>query len=267
MIENQKSHLIKYWEHRFEGLIFKVLPDRVLPLLAVEIRHAETKEASFAVIDYKKNQLLFNGLSLEENWWVGLTAFYAGKLFFHLFEGREYPEPTGLVVADALEQTLLWEKKDVYLEQVEAQVVLVSPLKKHEKELLILDIKSGNELNKKELANLGGNYEQVANSLTFPSQYTEGTEYFKTIAQFLKYKLGIEVAHKIDYLEWNDYILLSYWEVKSNFLLLMNKKGETLFHEMLQENAGNQLEETFFLVNNYLVSIKNKQTILINKLV
>jgi hypothetical protein len=267
MINKQKNFSIKSWEYTFDGLIFKVLPDKILPLLALEIRHAETKEASFAVIDYKKNQLLFNGLGLEENWWVGLTALYEGKLFFHFFAGREYPEPTGLVVADAMSQALLWEKKDVYLEKVEAQGVLVSPLRKQGKELLLLDIKSGNELDKKDLVNFGRNHGQVANPLTFPSQYTEGTAYFETIAQFLKHKLGVEATHKIDYLEWNDYILLSYWEGKSNFLLSMSEKGEVLFHELLQENARNQLEETFFLINNYLVSIKNKQTIFINKLV
>lgn len=267
MVNKQKELSIKSWRYSFDGLIFKVLPDRILPLLALEIRHTETKEASFAVIDYKKSQVLFNGLGLEENWWVGLTAFYEGKLFFHLFAGREYPEPTGLVVADVFEQSLLWEKKEVYLEKVEMQGVLVSTLSKQGREWLLLDINSGKELDKKDLANFERNYGQEATPLTFPSQYAQGTEHFKTIAQFLKHKLGVEATHKIDYLEWNDYILISYWEGKSNFLLSMSTQGEVLLHELLQENAGNQLEETFFLVNSYLVSVKHKHTILINKLV
>ncbi len=253
---------VKSWEYTFDGLIFKVLPDKMLSLIALEVRHAETKEASFAVVDYKKNQVLFHGLGLEENWWVGLTAFYEGKLFFHLFEGKEYPQPTGLLVADASEQSLLWERRGVYLEKVSRQGVLVSLLKKEEYTSILLDTESGNELGQKDFAD----FDSVEQDIAFPSQYVEGSDYFNTIAQFLKQKLEVEISRRVDYLEYKNYIIISYWEQKKNFLVILDEKGEILFHDLLQKNAGNQSEETFFLINNYSISIKHKHTILINEL-
>ncbi len=253
---------VKSWEYTFDGLIFKVLPDKMLSLIALEVRHAETKEASFAVVDYKKNQALFHGLGLEENWWVGLTAFYEGKLFFHLFEGKEYPQPTGLLVANAFEQSLLWEKKGVYLEKVSKQGALVSLLKKEERTSLLLDTESGDELKQKDFTDFDSDEEEII----FPFQYAEGSDYFNMIAQFLKQKLKVAIHHRVDYLEYKNYIIISYWEQKKNCLVILDEKGELLFYDLLQENAGNQSEETFFLINNYSISIKHKHTILINEL-
>jgi hypothetical protein len=262
MTNNSLISSVKSWEYTFDGLIFKVLPDKKLSLIALEVRHAESKEASFAVVDYKKKQVLFHGLGLEENWWVGLTAFYEGKLFFHLFEGKEYPQPTGLLVADAFEQSLLWERKGVYLEKVNKQGVLVSLLKKEEHTSLLLDKESGNELEQKHFAD----FESTEQEITLPFQYAEGSDYFNTVAQFLKQKLEVEISRRVDYLEYKNHIMISYWKQKKNCLVILNEKGEILSHDLLQESEGNQSEETFFLINNYSISIKHKHTILINEL-
>ena len=50
----------------FSASIFKILPDSTNKILAVEIRNAELKEVSFAVIDLEKQILLLEETGFEE---------------------------------------------------------------------------------------------------------------------------------------------------------------------------------------------------------
>ncbi len=244
------------FSHLFDGLIFKILADEVLPLLALEIRHTETKEVSFAVVDYEKKELVFEGLGLEESWWVGMVAFYEGKLFFHSFADKQYPEPQGIIVADVIEQAIILEKKGVYLEEINQSGVHISWIGEQGKKPEILDIQIANTLKK--------------NNLVFPFQYVEKTPYFETLARFLSQKLGIKIVQQLDYLEINKHIIISYLVENdkkiSQFLLILSQNGEILFHQSLDSQVKGIQTEVFFVVNDFLISIANRKNLLIFKL-
>ncbi len=230
----------------------------MLPLLALEIRHAGSKEVSFAVIDYEKSELVFDGLGLDETWWVGLAGFCNGKLFFHTFADREYPEPQGVIVADVAEQALLWEKKDVYLEEITENEVIVSWLEDGEKKHQLLDSQTGNKIEK----SLKVQRHKV-NQVFFPSQYETGTAYFETVRKFLAQKFGINPVQQLDYLEVGSNIVIAYLIEKGSFLLILNHAGEVLFHQLMDSQAKGLASESFFVVNNLMISIADKKKLLI----
>ena len=255
------------FSHLFDGLIFKILPDEVLPLLALEIRHSETKEVSFAVVDYQKNELLFDGLGLEENWWVGMAGFYHGKLFFHSFADKKYPEPQGIIMADVLEKAIIWEKKGVYLEEINQDGVHISWIGDGEKKPEILDIQTGNSIYSLRSPNIE---KYKKNTLLSPFQYLEKTPYFETVALFLSKKLAINIIQQLDYLEYNGSIIISYLknnnEKISQFLLILSQNGEVLLHQLLYNQVNGLQTEVFFVVNDFLISIANRKNLLIFKL-
>lgn len=256
------------FSHLFDGLIFKILADEVLPLLALEIRHTETKEVSFAVVDYEKKVLVFEGLGLEESWWVGMVAFHQGKLFFHSFADKQYPEPQGIIVADVVEQAIIWEKTGVYLEEISPQGVHISWIGDSEKKPEILDIQTGNVIDNPKLMIEKKDYKK--NNLLFPFQYVEKTPHFETVALFLSQKLAINIVQQLDYLEVNNYIVISYLvendKQKTQFLLILSQNGEILFHQSLDNQAKGIQTEVFFVVNDFLISIANRKNLLIFKL-
>jgi hypothetical protein len=256
------------FSHIFDGLIFKILADEVLPLLALEIRHTETKEVSFAVVDYQKKEVVFEGLGLEESWWVGMAGFYQGKLFFHSFADKQYPEPQGIIVADVLEQAIIWEKKGIYLEQISPQGAYISWIGESGKKPEILDIQTGNTIDGFKLTNEVKDGKN--NNLVFPFQYVEKTPHFETVALFLKQKLAVKIIQQLDYLEVNNHIVISYL-VESNkkitqFLLILSQNGEILFHQLLDNQVKGIQTEVFFVVNDFLISIANRKNLLIFKL-
>lgn len=263
----------KFFSHHFDGLIFKVLPDEVLPLLALEVRHAETKEVSFAVVDYQKSELVFEGLGLEETWWVGMTAFYNGKLFFHTFADKQYPEPQGIIVADIFEQALIWEKQGAYLEGIRKDVVYVCQIDNTERKRESLDIQTGNSI-----ISPDANYSKPAanmanhnrNTIFFPFQYATGNPHFNTVALFLNRKLAISPIQQLDYLEFKKYILIAYLaeadEKIVRRLIILNLEGEILLNQLIDYQLQGATAEAFFVVNDFLVAIANRKTLLIFKL-
>ncbi|TAH20362.1 MAG: DUF4905 domain-containing protein [Cytophagales bacterium] len=258
----------KSFSHHFDGLIFKVLPDEVMPLLALEIRHTETKEVSFAVVDYEKSKLVFEGLGLEETWWVGMTAFYNGKLFFHSFADKQYPEPKGIIVADIFEQALIWEKQGVYLEEISKNVVYVCEIDDAERKRKSLDIQTGNHISCPDTNGNAGN--DTKNVTLFPFQYAEGNPHFDTVALFLNQKLAISPIQQLDYLEFKQYIIIAYFievdKKMSRWLIILSQEGEILLHQMIDNQLIGRHTEVFFVVNDFLVAIANRKNLLIFKL-
>jgi len=249
----------------FDGLIFKILPDEVLPLLALEIRHTESKEVSFAVIDYEKSQMVFEGLGLEEKWWIGMAGFYNGKLFFHSFADKQYPQTQGIIVADIFEQALIWEKEGAYLEEVNQNGVHISWINSLERENGILDIHTGNPI--EQITYLENDKKK---HILFPFQYAEKTPYFETLALFLSQKLTIDIVEQLDYLEFKNYIVISYLikiNIKlSRFLLILSQDGEILLHQIIDNELQGKQTEVFFIVNDFLIAIANRKKLLIFKL-
>lgn len=256
--------LLPFFSYNFNGLIFKILPDIILPFIAIEVRNLQVKEVSFAVVNYQKGELLFEGLGLEETWWVGISGLRNGKLFFHQFADKEYPEPQALLVADVLAQALIWGKKGSYLEELTANGALVSILEHGQKRYQLLDIESGNLV--KEITDSNEVTYQEPQNMTFPIQYEQGSPYFDTVAQFLKQKLDVVASKQIDYCEFGDKIIISYTTDNQRFLLILNSAGEMLFHQsILQESQGLGME-SFFIKADYLICVAERQHLLIFKL-
>jgi hypothetical protein len=251
------------FSYTFEGLIFRILPDNTLPFLALEVRHLQDKEVTFAVIDYQKGTLLFDGLGLEESWWVGIAGFSQGQLFFHHFADKEYPSAQGLMVANVMSQALLWEKKGVYLEEITPQGVWVSYLESEQKEYYLLDTATGNLL--KEI----NNFNEVSDSAIlnknpiFPSQYEENSPYFIMVSQFLVQRLDVLPKGQIDYCEFKDRIVIAYLSNNQKFLLILDIEGGILFHQIILEDASGVGTDSFFIIDECLVCIAKRNTLLL----
>ncbi|MEQ8927808.1 MAG: hypothetical protein RLO81_18470 [Fulvivirga sp.] len=105
------------------------------------------------------------------------------------------------------------------------------------------------------------------NSLVTPSFYTPENEHYTLLSRFI----GNIVDHEpnksgIEYLEWNNYISLSYYTgVKNmaNFLLTVNDTKEAVHHICLAENLTGIGQDTFSVDNNKLIFVKDNCEIFI----
>ena len=108
-----------------------------------------------------------------------------------------------------------------------------------------------------------GHLEQVPHfkeSLIHPNIYEQGSDYHKTVAEFL----ALELPLSCEYLEWNDKIIISYYLRAGNEFdrhLLLLKKGAKEW-KIRQDNRMKGFSlGAFFVFNNQLIFIKDRNEV------
>ncbi|MFY7827755.1 MAG: DUF4905 domain-containing protein [Flectobacillus sp.] len=94
-----------------------------------------------------------------------------------------------------------------------------------------------------------------------PVHYTEQNEYFPAIYRFVYRLLNVDIQKAVDYLEYKDKIIISYYLYHENklwnYLLVVNNRKEILLNELLTETEGLGLV-TFTVKPEILLYVKNK---------
>ncbi|MEO9873108.1 hypothetical protein [Ekhidna sp.] len=90
--------------------------------------------------------------------------------------------------------------------------------------------------------------------------YEHGSEYFKTVAEFL----GLELPLSCEYLEWNDKIIISYYLRSDNgfdrYLLLL-RDGMKEWKIKQDESMKGFSSGAFFVVGDQLIFIKDRNEV------
>src|SRR5690606_9545109 len=109
------------------------------------------------------------------------------------------------------------------------------------------------------------NKDITAFSMTYPLHYKEGTAYFDTCREYIHNRFRREAVTAMDYIEYKGFIVISYYcredEKLVNFLLITDLDGRLKFHEIIQGNINAVGMETFFIVKNQLIFVKEKNEI------
>ncbi len=106
------------------------------------------------------------------------------------------------------------------------------------------------------------NQELNTNVLLQPFQYLEGEKDFETVKSFLKSKIETKPCLGVEYLEYEGYIIISYYSgdpaAYNNQLVIFNSSGECLYQEEIGTNLKGIGVNTFFMTSGYLFFVKNK---------
>ena len=105
-----------------------------------------------------------------------------------------------------------------------------------------------------------GNLNTIVKS---PSFYPGTSEYFKTFELFVYGSIGKEIIKTgVEYLEWNSDIIISFYcqeEGLANYLLVVNQNKNKRLVECLGTDLKGIGRDTFCVVNNKLIFVKNKK--------
>ncbi|MEO6285029.1 MAG: DUF4905 domain-containing protein [Dyadobacter sp.] len=250
----------KLFSHTFSQNIWRVIPDSDpdSDQWIIELRDVSEKKVSFAVIDLRREQLVWQGEPEGTDWWTSLTAFTHGRIFLHNYRYPEIPEPTDLLAIAASNGRLLWALPDH---------ILVQPLGKSHLEVarksagqfqyMQCDAQSG------ELMPIQGMTDTHSEEiiLTEPVRYKEGNVYYPRLATFITETTGGHIPLSIDYLEKRPYIIFSYYIYQQDkivqYLLILTDRKELVLHEKLTEKRDGMGSSTMMLKSSTLVFLKN----------
>jgi hypothetical protein len=108
-------------------------------------------------------------------------------------------------------------------------------------------------------------YENVlvhTNTAFQPFLYADGETDFELIGRFLHKKLQVSAKLAIEYLEFEDFVFISFYEgapaAFRNHISVFSKAGEFLLNEEIGTNLKGIGVNTFFIFSNHLFFVKNK---------
>lgn len=204
------------------GVIWRVMYDHTLKTIVLEMRDGDLKEVSFAAIELESGTVLWEGLQLDENWWVSMAGVKNGMLYFSEFEkDNAIPKIKKLQKLDIRTATLVEDNTDdpndllsaenfqlpiVYTNESEHHATLVSFLKQLNFKVDTADI----------------HYFETTNEIIFV---------------FNENKNGV--------LQRN--------------LLICDRDGKVIFQEVIDSVIHNQIMDSFFIAENVLLYIKEKK--------
>jgi hypothetical protein len=239
----------------FKGTIWNTVAVPGKNLLLLEIRNAEGKQVTFAALNLERNEFLWNDKSLEEPWWVNLSACSDDVILYDLYLETSNPDKKALLAFSLLDHKMIWWNNDFSLISVSHHHVLgyVSKLSKE----VILDLHTGKPLPDAVLSPLDSK-----TALIRPFQYNDQTGHFSTVQTFLQSKLNLSPVIALEYLEHESLIFISCNVMETglvNYLLVLDSSGNVLLHEKLDEPQKGIGLDTFFILNGCLFFVKNRR--------
>ncbi|BDD08380.1 hypothetical protein FUAX_08120 [Fulvitalea axinellae] len=233
-------------EYPFEGKIWKSLADPYGSRLALEIRDEENRQTYYAVIDAEKNDLVGESVSLEEEWWTGLSGISGDTLLVHTYEGRSNPDYQTLYAINILTGEISWEADKFVLSACDRDFAYGFVLSEGERHFGKIKLDSGEYT---ALENEGRPAEADP-QWRFATRYEEEDTHFETVKAFFRQKKGVEAVRCFEYFENEKAVAISYYLKKDaeleNRLLLMTLTGEEIFDQELDTGKG-VASDTFFL--------------------
>ena len=252
--------------------IWRMLSDEAARSWVLELRAIPTHEVQYTVIDFSNKQSFKQDLLLEDAWWTGITAFQEDKLLVHRFQDSENPETKAFYVLDIRTGKICWQSESIIFVKMHAnklygyekttkneQIYKIILLEDHS-ERIVEPIEFDQKI--RQLTE-----EQEKNKpLIYPFYYPQEHAYFATVEAFLNQFMHIQPVHGCEYLEHQGALIISYYiyEEKSlsNYLLVMNQAQEVLLHDKIGSQLDGLGVDTFFVVRDRLVFIKEKHQLI-----
>jgi len=248
--------LKRKFSHRFPGIVWNTIALPEKDIILLEVRNHERKQVSFSAWQYASDLFLWQDVTLDELWWVNLSAAAGDVVLFTIYLDTSNPDKKGLLAYSLYDTKLLWWHNDFSILSVNDLYVNGISTKTGTKEI-VLDVLTGKEL----AGALPELQEKKTANFFKPSLYAEDTAYFSTVKTFLESGLNLLPVTALEYLEHDGRIFISYYVQENglaNYLLVLSLAGEVLLHEKLDESLKGIGQDTFFILAGCVIFVKNK---------
>lgn len=251
--------------YKFEGAVWNMLADPMARCLFLEIRNEDKHQVSFAAVDLESDRLIWKDITFEEPWWVGATATDGRTLVLHIYQDSQNPQYKSYFAVDVASQREIWQSGTFQVLGMEGESILGYEKQKDFLEYKLISAKDKTEksLSKEEVESL---LSRENKNLHYPFHYTETQPYFETIKQFVIQYTNTKPVRGCEYLEHQNLILISYYiherSALANYLLVVDTEGQLYLQEVLDKNLSHIGLGTFFIANDKLVLVKEKNQLI-----
>jgi hypothetical protein len=241
--------------------------------LVIEERDPATREVFFSCIDMKSGNVILENLQFDEKFWIGVEEVYKDVIFFHKYQKPDLPGHADIIAYDIKKQKELW-RSDEYLFSLIYDDTLYGFRSFFEgQKYYQLDYLTGDLISE-----LGDNFTQIGHlkelretevykGYHFPEVFSPSIKEIDSI--FEELRTEVLISGKIDYYVTGNMLLTSYHTVsdngklQNNFRALDISSKKVIFEEILNKEITNYIPDSFFLINDLVFLLKEKEMLFV----
>jgi hypothetical protein len=245
------EELKQIFSEKFKGLIWKIRIHEKQGYMAVESRQLESKNVAFTIIDIQAGKTYFKERTFLEPMNLNLAYTAQDNLILTANEHFESPESKGLVSVNITNGEILWERYNFTLNHASPSGLQVYDPKIQPRKYLWIDHLNAENINEQE------NSPYVEDSvLLFPDLFES-----YTLPGFIEHGL---IVGEISVLINNGLSIISFHQKIENNMqqrLVVYQDDRILLDDIIIETIQKLQPESFFIMNNCLLYIRNKNEI------
>ena len=219
-------------------------------VIAIETRNSELKQVLFSAFSFITGETYFKEQVYEENWNLSLAFAGAKNLVLNAYEHAETPESKGILSVNMRDGSIIWQKFNISLNQVQDEGLQVYDSRLQPRKCYWIGhfTAEGIAPPVADPHDMGIIFPETSNSFILPS--------------FIKY--GV-IAGEVSTLYYSEKVFLSFHEIESGYLkqrLIVYQEDKVLIDDILISGIQKLQPEAFFIQQNHLFYIRNKQEII-----
>lgn len=269
--------LVTLWEYQTRGALWRLLPASS-GFLVGEDRDHTSRSVTFFCLEEKSGNARWQNVGFKELWWIGIEAVHQNVLFLHEFVRPDFPDHKKIIAVDIGTGKMLWRNDEIQF-LFAYEDCLYASRGTYEGSLVVeLDLLTGvvsRELgDQPEYVNVLRDTaaSKQMNDIEFPTSFAAqnglGTQFNqKTLRQLPVGKLRGDV----EFLEKNLYLIVGYYEntstnpfeqeLEQHLKIIDGESGSVVFRDILAQKGKAPVPDLFFIRNDILFYIKNRNTL------
>lgn len=269
LMKSLRKNLKPSWTFASDKKVWRLLPGN--GVLAVELRDTEAKTAEYAGIAISSGSPLWQGVSLEDSWWIVMNRIFKDVLLLQQFVRPDMPTPGGIFAIDLFTGKMLWQNQDLTFVDASNDMVYASRKSVSDEEIIGLDYRTGDQ----KLV-LGADDQQAA-ALSFDPPRDEFmlSSFFEEVAGTLPRSRRELLGKATPAGALNPTYILSVFgkdiigfytdsgkdekgvPVFDSHLRIIDPEGKPVFDDVIDRKVYTTLGDFYFVVENRLVYAKN----------
>jgi hypothetical protein len=241
--------------------------------IVIEERNPITREVFFNCIEMNTGKVFLDSLQFDEKFWIGIEDVYKDIIYFHKYNKPDMPWHSDIIAYDLNKKKQIWHSEEYIFSLVYDDSLYCYKNKYEGRIYFKLNHKTGELISElgddpniirglKELRDT-----EIYNGYKFPESLGHSSEEIAKLFDNIKSKEV--VTGKIDYLIVNDLLLTSYHRIitedklQNCFKALDIRIKKVIFEEILNKEIASFIPDSFFLINELIFLLKEKEKLLV----
>ncbi len=258
--------------------LWRIIPDENNKLI-IETRDTEKKEVHFNYLNIETGEEIFRDLQFEEKFWIGIEAIHGNKIIFHKFAKPDMPGHKGIIVYDTDNREIAWETSDYAFLFSTPDKIYCFKQKFEGREFFALNINNGeieenleNDFEKVNRLRYNAEAAKDYSSYKFPEIFKDDETDLKIRENISNILQEVEKEGPLEYVKYNEYLLLNYHENKGAsgltniFKIVDLKNNRNVKTLILNKTVNAYAPDSFFIKDDLLFLLIEKTQLDVYKL-